>query len=415
MTDADTHTPHADAPQNHESEAAPPTLASAIRHTLPGLGAALSLTMISIAVLTLPLDAAANLGLSPAQTASWILALYGVQGLFTAILAWRYRQPLMITGNLFVLIFIASLGSQLSWPELVGATMAAGALVLLLGPLGLIDRLAAWLPAPIVFGLLAGAVLGLFLDLFSAANGDPILVGATLLTYLLGRRFLEPRLPAILPALVVALAIAAFGGQLSSPPAGVPLPRPVLTMPAFSLRAIVTATPVMAVLITLQANVPSLVFLHSQAYEPPEGTINAVSGVGTILGSLLGPMGVSLSLTATALCAGPDAGEHAIRHRSAYMASVGALAIAFLAGFAAGLTNIVPPALLDALVGLAIFGVLTRALHRMAAGPLLLGPIFAFTIALSDLTLFGLGPFFWALVIGLAVSLLLERDQWRQL
>lgn len=390
-------------------------LAAAIRRTLPAVGAALSLIMISIAVLTIPLDAAANLGLSPAQTASWILALYGVQGLFSILLVLRYRQPLLVTGNLFVLIFIASLGSQLSWPELVGASMVAGALVLLLGPLGLIDRLAAWLPAPIIFGLLAGAVLGLFLDLFSAANGDPVLVGATLLTYLLGRRFLEPRLPAILPALAISLLIAAVTGQLSSPPAGVPLPQLELTMPAFSLQAIITATPVMAVLITLQANVPSLVFLRSQDYEPPEGTITVVSGAGTLLGSLFGPMGVSLSLTANALCAGPDAGEHAVRHRSAYIASVGAVAIALLAGFAAGLTNIVPPALLDALVGLAVFGVLTRALHRMAGGPLLLGPIFAFTIALSNLTLFGLGPFFWALVIGLSVSLLLERKEWNQL
>ena len=410
MTNVDTPAPH---PESEESPSRPMT--GALRHTLPAVGAALSLTVIFVAVLSIPLDAASNLGLSPAEATGWILAIYGVAGLLSLALALRYRQPLLVTGNLFILIFIASLGSQLSWPELVGASMAAGALVLLLGPLGLIDRLAAWLPAPIIFGLLAGAVLGLFLDLFSAANGDPILVGATLLTYLLGRRFLEPRLPAILPALVAALAIAGFRGQLGPLPDGVSLPRPELTMPAFSVQAIVTATPVMVVLISLQANVPSLVFLRSQDYEPPERVVNAISGIGTLFGSLLGPMGVSLSLPATALCAGPDAGEHAHRHRSVYMAGASSVAIALLAGFAAGLTAIVPAALLDALVGLAVFGVLTRALHRMAGGPLLLGPIFAFTIALSDLTLFGLGPFFWALVIGLAVSLLLERKEWNQL
>lgn len=186
-------------------------------------------------------------------------------------------------------------------------------------------------------------------------------------------------------------------------------------MPAFTLRAIVTATPVMAVLITLQANVPSVVFLRTQEYEPPEGLVTAMSGVGTIFGSFLGPMGVSLSLPATALCAGPDAGERAIRHRSAYMAGGASVAIALLAGFAASLADIVPAPLLDATVGLAVLGVLSRALQRMASGPLLLGPVFAFAIAISDLTLFGLGSFFWALVIGLAVSLLLERDEWKSL
>ncbi len=171
----------------------------------------------------------------------------------------------------------------------------------------------------------------------------------------------------------------------------------------------------MAVLITLQANVPSLVFLRSQEYEPPEGIVTAISGAGTIFGSLLGPMGVSLSLPATALCAGPDAGERAVRHRSAYMAGAASLAIALLAGFAAGLAAVVPAALLHAAVGLAVFGVLSRALQRMASGPLLLGPVFAFAISLSDLTLLGLGSYFWALAVGLAVSLLLEREEWKSL
>ena len=39
----------------------------------------------------------------------------------------------------------------------------------------------------------------------------------------------------------------------------------------------------------------------------------------------------------------------------------------------------------------------------------------AFAIALSDITLHGLGPFFWSLVGGAGVSLLLERDGWRRL
>ncbi len=70
----------------------------------------------------------------------------------------------------------------------------------------------------------------------------------------------------------------------------------------------------------------------------------------------------------------------------------------------------VPEALLTVLVGLAVLGVLVDAVRQVASGPLLLGPVLAFAIALSDLSLFGLGRFFWALVIGLAVSLVLERE-----
>jgi predicted benzoate:H+ symporter BenE len=41
--------------------------------------------------------------------------------------------------------------------------------------------------------------------------------------------------------------------------------------------------------------------------------------------------------------------------------------------------------------------------------------MFAFAIALSDISLLGFGPFFWALIIGTAVSLLLERNALREI
>jgi predicted benzoate:H+ symporter BenE len=68
-----------------------------------------------------------------------------------------------------------------------------------------------------------------------------------------------------------------------------------------------------------------------------------------------------------------------------------------------------------ALAGLALVGVLAQALGEMVRGPLLLGPLFAFVAASSQLTLFGLGPLFWALVIGTGVSLVLEAEALHEL
>ena len=104
-------------------------------------------------------------------------------------------------------------------------------------------------------------------------------------------------------------------------PARLSLPLPTITNPVFSVHAIATATPVLVVLITLQSNLPSVVFLQNRDYHPPERVIDNVSGVGTLLGSLLGPTAVSLSLPATALVAGAEAGEHQLRHRAVYLAS----------------------------------------------------------------------------------------------
>ena len=51
----------------------------------------------------------------------------------------------------------------------------------------------------------------------------------------------------------------------------------------------------------------------------------------------------------------------------------------------------------------------TEERTTVTRGPLVLGPLFAFAIALSKISFLGLGPFFWSLVIGMLVSLLLER------
>lgn len=379
------------------------------------MGAALSVVVIFVAVLSIPLRAAAERGLSPEQATGWILGVYGIAGGLTLAVVARYRQPLLLTGNIFILIFVASVGAVLSWPELVGASMVAGVLVLVLGAFGLTDRLAAWLPPPIVFGLLAGAVLPFVVDLFTALGRETVIVGTTLGVYLLARATVEPRVPAILPALVAGVLVAVVTGSLGPAPADITVPLPAITLPTFSLAGLLTATPVLVVLVTLQAHVPSIVFLRDQGYRPPEHAIAVVSGTGSTVGSLLGPLGVSLSLPATALSAGPVAGAPAVRHWSAAIAGAASVVIALLAGLAVELAEVLPAALLQGVVGLAVLGVLPAALRSITTGPLRVGPLFAFAIALSDLSLLGLGPFFWALVGGLAVSLLLERQRWSEL
>jgi benzoate membrane transport protein len=111
------------------------------------------------------------------------------------------------------------------------------------------------------------------------------------------------------------------------------------------------------------------------------------------------------------LTAGPEAGDKQLRHWSTYGAGAGWVLTAFLAGIAAALPRAIPLPLLLAVAGLALIGVLTEALGEVTRGPLRLGPIVAFAVASSELTVAGLGPLFWALVLGTAFSVVLERDE----
>jgi benzoate membrane transport protein len=389
--------------------------ANGLKRNLPVMGVALRNIIIFVAVLSIPLAAAEGLGLTAAETSSWILALYGLPGLLSVVLALRYRQPLLLTGNIFFVIFIGGLGGRLSFPELMGAAMLAGAGVLLLGLLGLTKRFAAWIPVPIMFGLLAGAVMPFVARVFSLLGDAPVVIGATFLVYLASRTLLGNRVPAILPALIAGTVVAAASGQFGQVEDPLSLVLPQLTLPVFSLPAILTATPVFAALITLQANLPSLRFLQSQKYDPPESAIDMASGIGTMVGSFLGPTGVSLSLPVTSLIAGPEAGDQEIRHRVVYMVGGAALLVGVLAGIAAAVAQIIPAALLAALAGLSLVNVLANAVKQVTKGPLLLGPLFAFAISLSEVSFLGFGNYFWSMVIGTAVTLLLEQEGLRAL
>jgi benzoate membrane transport protein len=387
----------------------------AFQRNLPAMSVALRTIIVFVAVLSIPLAAAEALGLSAAETSGWILALYGLPGLLSLVLALRYRQPLLLTGNIFFVIFIRGLGGELSFPELMGASTLAGAGVLLFGLLGLAKRFADWIPLPIMFGLLAGAVMPFVARVFSLLGDAPVVIGATVLAYLVSRSLLGNRVPAILPALIVGVVAVGVTGQFGQVDEPLSLVLPQLTIPVFSLPAILTATPVFAALIALQANLPSLRFLQSQDYDPPESAIDVASGVGTMAASFLGPAGVSLSLPATSLVAGPEAGDREIRHRVIYMVGGAALLLGVLAGIAAAIAQIAPAALLAALAGLSVVDVLANAVKEVTKGPLLLGPLFAFAISLSEISFLGFGNYFWAMVIGTAVTVLLERDGLRAL
>jgi benzoate membrane transport protein len=377
------------------------------------VAAAIPAVVVPMAVLTIVVGAAATLELSEAQLVGWILALYSVPGLLGAWLAIRHRQPLALTGNVFAIILFASEGSRLTFAELAGASVVAGLAVAVLGVFGLTARLARWIPTPIVMGMLAGAVLPFVVRVFTSMNAEPVVVGGTVIAYLVALRAVG-QIAGLPVAIVTGVVLAAATGQLT--PFALPaFPALGLTAPSLSIPAVATVTPVLIAFMTVQSNIPSLVFVRSQGYDPPEREVDVVSGVSTVFASVLGPNAVSMPLPLVGVIAGPDAGHPARRYRVAVALGAALVFIGALAPIAIALLAVLPPPLVQALAGLALFRVLVSAVQAFTSGPLIIGPILALVVAQSSLTLLGLGPLFWALAFGIAASTLLERDGLRRL
>jgi benzoate membrane transport protein len=213
-----------------------------------------------------------------------------------------------------------------------------------------------------------------------------------------------------LPALVAGIALAAATGHLHWLAAGWSWPSPARGAPSFSLAAILTVVPVAVPLITLHSNLTAVAYLRSEAYQPPARAIEMTIGAATVVASLFGPAPVCMGSLVVPLTAGPDAGERSVRVWAAYASAAGFLLIALTAGVAAELPSLMPLPLLLAVAGLALLGVLGQSLEQITRGPLRLGPLLAFAVSLSSLSLFGLGAAFWAIVLGTATSLLVENQ-----
>ena len=398
-----------------------------LRRSLPAFVASIPVVIVYFAVLGIVLTAAGphGLELSARRTSGWIAILYGWPTVLAIVLTLRSRQPLLLTGNIFAIIFFVTLGHRISFPALCGATIVAGAILFVMAVFGLTRLVAEWIPASIVQGLIAGVVLPFVVNVFTALSTTddgvrlplevPLMVGAALVVYLLSQRFLGARIPPILPSFIAALLVAALTGQLGEFPSSFSPPGLDLIRPEFSWTAIATTTPVLVALLTVPSTIPSVIFMRGQGFDPPERLVNVVSGLGTMAGSLFGPVAVSLALPPVLLTAGPGAGEPSLRYRSTFPPFVAGLGIALFASTAADLAALVPPVLLLSMAGLALLGALAVAVKEIAAGPLTLGPLFAFAVALSDMEVLGLGAVFWSLVIGTAVSLLVEREGWAAL
>lgn len=386
-----------------------------LREIRPQLAAAIPMWMLWLAGLAITLSVIEALGLSTPETSSWIMILFALPAVLSIVLSARYRVPLVFTPHLLALILFGSLAAEIGISEMVGASMVAGGLVLILGVTGVTGLVSSWIPGAVVMGMIAGVVLPFISDMFTSVGTAPAVVGSTLVAYLGSRRMLGERISPIVPALLVGVIVAGLAGRFGEPLPALALPSPILILPEFSFEAIVAIVPVLVVLMTLQTNVPSVIYLREQGYDPPERLINAVCGATTLVGALFGPIAVSIALGGIPIVGGPQAGPMEDRHRAASAASILPLLFGIGATLAAPLARFVPTELIFAVAGLALLAVLQTSLSDALRGPLKLGPIVAFAVVLSDISLFGLGSLFWSLVLGSAVSVVLERESWAQL
>lgn len=361
----------------------------------------------------LPLHIAVSvqLGLTAVQTSSWVFIVWASGAVGSIALSFFYRQPIPITWTIPGLIYLGTLAGRFTFAEIVGANLMAGVLFLVLALLRTGERIMKWLPLPIVMGMFGGSILIYITRAVGIIVEDLAIAGVTLGGYLVGRALGSRRAPPVGLAVIAGGVAVVVSGQLSF--AELPLQLPVVRMPGmeFTFPAFVAITLPMVVLALGLGNVQGLGFLLAQGFRVQLNVVTVATGICSVVNALFGGHCATVARTGAALMAGPEAGPPEGRYWGSVTASTLTLLMALGAGTVAALVGILPHGFIIVLAGVAILSAFQDALEKAFGGQLRFGALTAFAVAATPFSILGITSAFWAILAGVAGSLLAERAE----
>jgi benzoate membrane transport protein len=348
--------------------------------------------------------------LSAADVSSWLFGAFFVNGLISIVFCWIHRQPLVLLWSIPGTVLVGSALDHLTFPEVIGAFLASGALVLALGWSGWVRRAMDAVPMPIVMGMVAGVFLRFGLDLVQALHHEFWIAAPMTAVFLavtalpaLGRR-----VPPLIGALAVGGgAIAALGGFHPAASGAAGLARPALYTPVFSWAAMVELVVPLAVMVLAVQNGQGIAVLRAAGHRPPVDAITVACGAGSLLTGGLGTVSTCLTGPVNAIISG--SGDPRRQYTAGIAVGILACAFGLLSPLVTGLMLATPGAFIATLAGLAMLRVLQGAFAVAFGGRCALGALVAFLVTVADVGLAGVGAPFWGLLFGVAVTLLLER------
>jgi benzoate membrane transport protein len=346
--------------------------------------------------------------LSNAQISSWIWALSIGMALTTIGLSLKFRAPIVIAWSTpGAALLVASL-PHVAYAEAIGAFIVCALLLTAVGLTGWFDTLMKKIPAGIASALLAGILFEIGIEIFRAAQFQTALVLAMFFTYLIIKR-LAPRY-AIVTTLVVGTVVAGELGLLDFSRFHVALAQPVLTMPAFSLAAIVSIGIPLFVVAMASQNVPGIAVLRADGYTTPSAPLIATTGIASLILAPFGSHGINLAAITAAICTGPEAHEdRSKRYTAAVWCGTFYLIAGIFGATIAGLFAALPKALVVSVAALALFGSIMSGLaNAMQDVKQREAALVTFMVTASGLTLLSIGPAFWGLVAGVLTQLVLN-------
>jgi benzoate membrane transport protein len=362
------------------------------------------------------MNAAKQGGLSDAQAVSWLLGIYGFGGLATMFVSLRYRIPLVVAYSIPGAILLGKLLARFPLSQAVGAYMVVGLATLILTLTGAIKKVVDHIPVPVMLGMVGGVLLSFGISMFSAAIKTPSIYGVMLVIFLIvmGIRKFSQKFPPIIVAMIVGAALLYFSGLIKPVAMNWQFAHPQLALPSFSLAAILNISVPLFFLVIGVQNIQAVGVLMAEGYTPPINAMYLIPSIGAFFNGFLGAHPAVTAGPSTAICASSASGERKdLRFIAAFFEGVFWFCFALLAKIAVDVVKLVPAEFTAVLTGLAMFEVFGSAFRGAFTGQFKSGAVVAFFIAVTNLSILSIGAPFWAIVLGVLTSLLVERGDFK--
>jgi benzoate membrane transport protein len=218
-------------------------------------------------------------------------------------------------------------------------------------------------------------------------------------------------IPPILPAMVVGVILLGFYGKITPVPVPLEFASVEFVTPSFSLGAIINIGIPLFFLVVGVQNIQAVGVLIAEGYKPPINATYIIPGVASIINAFLGAHNAVCAGPSTAICCGANSGPRKdLRYIASFFEGVFWFLFALGVKMAVDAVKLVPPEFASVLAGLAMFEVFGSAFRGAFTTKFKAGAMVAFFICITNQSILGIGSPFWAIVLGVLTSLVVERE-----
>ncbi|MFC5647685.1 benzoate/H(+) symporter BenE family transporter [Paenibacillus solisilvae] len=353
-------------------------------------------------------QAAETAGLSKGELVSWFTSAYVIGGLLNLLLTLKYKVPFAGAHSITATAFLGTTAIGFSYPQLAGAFVMSGVLILLAGVSGIFAKVIDFIPKPLIDALLAGVLLSYVIGIIPAAVELPYAGLLAGIGYFLIPR-VSKRLPPALCSLLLGLIGLSFEYRYPTLPHVEFIP-PLTVIPHFTMEGLLSIAVPMSVLILSNDLAVALASLKGNQFHPPVNKILTASGFASIVAGLFGGNAATVGGLMSALCSSAEAGPKGKRYGAALISSLIVIGFGALSWRVIDMINALPSPFVTMMTGFSLMGLFLKGLKSSFSDRVLFIPVLVtFSIAALHVNMLCVSTPVWALLAGMAMLKLLKR------